>query len=45
MSELMEELEEMKNSQLVSKMLFQLKRQTNISEFYMMLKEDSLLDL
>jgi len=41
----MEELEEMKNSQLASKMLLALKRQMNTIEYYMMLKEDLLLKL
>jgi len=40
--ELMEESEEMKNSQPDSKMLFQLKKPMKTSEFYMMLREDSL---
>jgi len=44
MLESMEESEEMKNSQLDSKMLSQLKKPMKISEFYMMLKEDLLLN-
>jgi len=40
----MEELEEMKNSQLDSKMLFQLKKPEKISEYYMMKKVDLLLN-
>jgi len=42
--ELTEESEEMKNSQLDSKMLSQLKKPVKTSESYMMLKEDSLLN-
>lgn len=41
----MEELEETKNSQQVSKMLSVLKKQEKTSEFYMTLREDSSLKL